>query len=170
MASISFLAIPTVIDASMQEEVRAEKLADATVTMRPLSLTDEQVAALEALPNVAAIEPGIRVNARVLVGERRAPALVIGVRNFARQGVDVVRVASGRLPARARCSPRCRTQTSTSTTAAPVTSHASSARGGLRIRSAAGRNIPGGEEVQDEDVIVLYATSGTIAALGGERG
>ncbi|HEX4929207.1 MAG TPA: hypothetical protein VFV62_00760, partial [Gaiellaceae bacterium] len=55
VASVSFLAIPTLIDAAMQEEVRAGKLADATVTMRPLSLTDEQLAVLEALPNVAAI-------------------------------------------------------------------------------------------------------------------
>ena len=33
-----------------------------------------------------------------------------------------------------------------------------------------GRNTPGGEEVQDEDVIVLYATSDAVAALSGERG
>ena len=98
VASISFLAIPTLIDASMQEEVRAGRLADVTVTMRPLPLTDEQLAALAALPNVAAVEPGIRVDTRVLVGERRAPALVIGVRDFARQGVDVVRVESGAYP------------------------------------------------------------------------
>ena len=83
----------------MQEEVRAGQLADATVSMRPLTLTDEQLAALAALPNVAAVEPrSIRVDTRVLVGERRAPARVIGVRDFARQGVDVVRVESGRLP------------------------------------------------------------------------
>ena len=98
VASVSFLAIPSVIDASMQDEVRAESLADATVTMRPLRLTDAQLAELAALPNVAAIEPGIRVNGRVLVGERRAPALVIGVRDFARQSVDVVRLAAGAYP------------------------------------------------------------------------
>ena len=169
VASISFLAIPTVIDASMREEVRAEKLAHATVTMRPLSLTDEQVAALEALPNVAAIEPGIRVNARVLVGERRAPALVIGVRNFARQGVDVVRLASGTYPGPG--------EVLTEVQNANVDVYDGRAgdiarvvgAGGLRI-TGEGRNIPGGEEVQDEHVIVIYATSDTIAALGGERG
>ena len=57
VASISFFAVPTLIDRAMQEEVRAGRLADVTVTMRPLTLTDEQLAALEALPNVAAVEP-----------------------------------------------------------------------------------------------------------------
>jgi hypothetical protein len=66
--------------------------------MRPLPLTDEQLAALEALPNVATIEPGMRVNTRVLVGGRRAAALVIGVRDFAEQDVDVVRLESGAYP------------------------------------------------------------------------
>ena len=169
VASISFLAIPTLIDTSMQEEVRAEKLADATVTMRPLSLTDEQLAALEAVPNVAAIEPGIRVNTRVLVGERRAPALVIGVNNIAPQGVDVVRIATG-----AKTRPgQVLTEVQNSNVGVYDGRAGDIARvvgaGGLRI-AGEGRNIPGGEEVQDENVIVLYAASDTIAALGGERG
>ena len=98
VASISFFAIPTLIDREMQEEVRANLLPDATVSMRPLALTEDQLAELEALPNVAAVEPRSSVNTRVLVGQRRAPALVIGVRDFARQGVDVVRVESGAFP------------------------------------------------------------------------
>jgi hypothetical protein len=82
----------------MQDEVREGRLADVTVDMRPLELTDEQVAALAALPNVAAVEPRSSVEVRVLVGERRAPARVIGIRDFASQGVDVLRVESGAFP------------------------------------------------------------------------
>lgn len=169
VASISFLAIPTLIDASMQEEVRAGRLADATVTMRPLSLTDEQLAALEALPNVAAIEPGIRVNARVLVGERRAPALVIGVRDFARQGVDVVRLESGRYPGPGEVLADVQDANVGVYDGRVGDSARVVGAGALRIAGVA-RSLPGGEEVQDENLIVLYATSDTIAALGGERG
>ena len=57
VASLSFLAIPTLIDRAMQDEVRAGRLADVTLAMRPLPLTPEQLAELEALPNVAALEP-----------------------------------------------------------------------------------------------------------------
>jgi putative ABC transport system permease protein len=169
VASISFLAIPTVIDASMQEEVREEKLADATVTMRPLSLTDEQLAALAALPNVAAIEPGIRVNARVLVGERRAPALVIGVRDFASQGVDVVRLTSGAYPGTGEVLTEIQNANVDVFDGRAGDIATIVGAGDLRITGEA-RNIPGGEMVQDENVVVLYATSDTIAALGGERG
>lgn len=38
------------------------------------------------------------------------------------------------------------------------------------VVSGRGRSLPGGEEVQDESVIVLYATAGTVAELSGEAG
>src|SRR5512146_1092994 len=98
IASIAFLAVPALIDRAMQNEVRAGRLADVTVWMRPLTLTRGELAALAALPNVAAVEPRSRVETRVLVGARRAPARVIGVRDFAHQQVDVVRVESGAAP------------------------------------------------------------------------
>jgi putative ABC transport system permease protein len=169
VASVSFLAIPSVIDASMQDEVRAESLADATVTMRPLPLTDAQLTELAALPNVAAIEPGIRVNGRVLVGERRAPALVIGVRDFAGQGVDVVRLASGAYPGPGEVLTDVQNANVGVYDGRPGQRVRVVGAGDLRITGEA-HNIPGGEEVQDEHVIVLYATTDTIAALGGARG
>jgi len=98
VASIAFFAIPTLIDRSMQDEVRAGRLADVTLRMRPVALAPEDLSALEALPNVAAVEPRSSVDTRVLVGDRRAPALVIGVRDFAQQRVDVVHVESGAPP------------------------------------------------------------------------
>ena len=71
VASISFFAIPTLIDRSMQDEVRAGRLADVTVTLRPVELTDEQLAALAALPNVAAVEAALE---RRRAGARRGAA------------------------------------------------------------------------------------------------
>ena len=57
MASIAFFSIPTLTDRTMQQEVHAGRLADVTLAMSPVELTDEHLAALEALPNVAAVEP-----------------------------------------------------------------------------------------------------------------
>ena len=57
----------------MQEEVRATRLADVTLTMRPLSLTAEQLGELKALPNVAEVEARNSVDIRMLVGERDRP-------------------------------------------------------------------------------------------------
>jgi len=173
VASFSFFAIPTLIDRAMQEEVRAGRLADATVGIRPLALSSEQLEALAALPNVIAVEPRSSVDTRVLVGERRAPALVIGVRDFARQGVDVVRVESGAFPGRGEVLADLQDANvgvydgragDTLTVVGADRERATFAVSGR------GRSLPGGERVQDESVIVLYATAATVAALSGEAG
>ena len=46
VASISFFAIPSLIDRAMQQEVRAGHLADLRLSMRPVQLTDRQLSAL----------------------------------------------------------------------------------------------------------------------------
>jgi putative ABC transport system permease protein len=180
VASISFLAIPTLIDRAMQEEVRVGLLADATVTMRPLALSAEQLAALEALPNVVAVEPRSSVDTRILVGERRARALVIGVRDFGRQSVDLVRLQGGALPGPGEVATEIqnanvgvydgRAGDSVTIIGARATpGDAGPARTPLRIAGEA-RSLPGGEEVENENVIVLYATEATVATLSGEPG
>ena len=180
VGSIAFLAIPTLIDRSMQAEVRSGRLADVTVTMRPLPLTAQQLAALAALPNVAAVEPRSRVETRVLVGQRRAPARMIGVRDFARQRVDLVHVQSGTRPGPGEVlvdvqNANVGVYGGRAGDVATVVGARGNA-GKMRIETARlritgeGRNIPGGEEVQDDHVIVLYATAATVAALSGDHG
>ena len=173
VASISFFAIPTLIDRAMQDEVREGRLADVTMDMRPLELTNEQLAALAALPNVAAVEPRSSVDMRVLIGARRAPARVIGVRDFARESVDVARVESGTFPG-----PR---ELLADVQDANVGVYDGRAGDSLTVLSAGGkravftvsgrgRTLPGGEQVQDENVIVLYAPATTVSTLSGEAG
>jgi putative ABC transport system permease protein len=173
VASVSFFAVPTLIDRTMQDEVRAGRLADVSLSLRPVELTEAQLAALAALPNVAALEARSSVDVRVLVGERRAPARVVGVRDFARQGVDVVRVESGSFPRGA--------QVLADVQDANVGVYdgdagdrltlvgTSGARTVLGV-SGRGRSLPGGEQVQDDNLIVLYAAPATVAALSGEAG
>jgi putative ABC transport system permease protein len=173
VASISFFAIPTLIDRAMQDEVRAGHLADVTLAMRPVELTDEQLASLAEVPNVAAVDARSSVDVRVLVGERRAPGRVIGVRDFAQQAVDLVRIESGELPGAG--------QLLADVQDANVGVYGGRAGDTLRVLgvggesadfvvSGRGRSLPGGEQVQDENVIVLYAPSSTVAALSGEAG
>jgi putative ABC transport system permease protein len=173
VATISFFAVPTLIDRAMQDEVRAGRLADVTIAMRPVVLSDEQLAALADLPGVAAIEPRSSVDVRVLVGERRAPARVIGVRDFAHQRVDLVRVESGGFPGAGELLADVQD--------ANVGRYGGRAGDDLTVVradgasteftiSGRGRSLPGGEQVQDDDVIVLYAPTTTVAELSGEQG
>jgi putative ABC transport system permease protein len=172
VASISFLAIPTLIDRTMQDEVRAGRLADVTLAIRPFELTDRHLEALADLPNVAAVAARSSMDARVLVGARRAPARIIGIRDFGKQDVDVVRVESGSFPsARALLAD---VQDANSGVYHGDAGDTLTVLGGdgehaFRI-SGRGRSLPGGEQVQDDDVIVLYAPVATVAALSGETG
>ena len=172
VASISLFAIPTLIDRSMQREARAEQLADLTVWMRPLALGDRELAALRALPNVTAVEPRNSVDARVLVGARRAPARVIGVRDFRAQTVDVVRLESGAPPGASGAMvdvQDANTGVYSGTTGDVATLVGAGGTTKLPI-TGEGRNIAGGEQVQDDNVVVLYASASTVAALSGDRG
>ena len=175
VASIAFFAVPTLIDDTMQQEARANRLADLSVSIRPLPLTADQLAELAAVPNVAAVEPRSSVNARVLVGERRAQALVIGVRDFARQRVDVVRVESGTTPRPGEVLADVQDANvgvydgDTGDTLTVVGDRGAAERARLAV-AGRGRNLGGGEIVQDEDLIVLYATTSTVEELSGEPG
>lgn len=173
VASISFLAIPTLIDRAMQDEVRDGRLADVTLALRPVELSDDQLAAIASLPNVAGVEATSSIDVRVLIGERRAPALVIGVRDFPAQAVDVVRVESGTLPGRSELVADVQD--------ANVGVYDGEAGDELTVLSGTGedttlpltgraRSLPGGEHVQDTNVIVLYATAATVADLSGDTG
>ena len=173
VASISIFAVPTLIDRTMQSEVRAERLANLTVSTRPLPLSAAQLAALARPPDVAAVEARSEVQTRVYVGGRRAPAVVVGVRDFAQQRVDVVRVTSGAAPARGEV--LVDVQNANRGTYGGGTGDVahvlgpSGAEGKLRISGEA-RNLGGGRRVADDDVVVFYATAATVAALSGEPG
>jgi putative ABC transport system permease protein len=110
----------------------------------------------------------------VLVGERRAPAVVIGVRDFAAQEVDVVRVESGSAPGPGEVLAEVQdanTGVYDGTAGDTVTTVGAAGQEGADLLvTGEGRNIPGGELVQDESVVVLYATADTVAGLSGEPG
>ncbi|WP_107771380.1 FtsX-like permease family protein [Nocardioides sediminis] len=173
VASISFFAVPTLIDDAMQDEVREGRLADVAVGIRPLELSDADLAALEDVPGVAAVEPRSSVDARVLIGERRAPARVIGIRDFADQDVDVVRVESGSAPGPGELMADVQDENTGVYDGAAgddVTLVGAAGEQADFTLSGRGRSLPDGEQVQDEKVVVLYAPAATVAALSGEPG
>jgi hypothetical protein len=92
---IGLFATPTLMNRAMSAEVAADRLPDLTISTRPLVLDQAQLAALAAVPNVRAVQPRSSFGGRVYVGARRAFAQVLGIPDFTRQTVNVVRVASG---------------------------------------------------------------------------
>jgi putative ABC transport system permease protein len=98
---------------------------------------------------------------------------VIGVRDFADQSVDIVRVDSGSAPRPDELLADVQdANTGVYDGAAGDTVTlvgAAGERADLTI-SGRGRTLPGGEQVQDEKVVVLYGHADTVARLSGEPG
>ncbi|MGZ4591189.1 MAG: ABC transporter permease, partial [Actinomycetes bacterium] len=173
VASIALLAVPTLINRSMRAEVTAERLAHLTVTMKPMRLTDAQLSALSRLPNVEAVEPRSGVDGRIYVGGRRAPLEVIGVRDFARQKVEVVQVTSGTAPADGAVLVDVQ-DANQGVYGGRVGDDARVIATGKTVRklpiSGEARNLGGGQDVVDDNLVVLYTSAATVATLGGDPG
>ena len=173
VASVGIFALPPLTDRAMQDEIAANRLPDLTLQTRPLVLGRDDVAALERLPDVRAVEGRSFFETRAYVGARRAKVLVVGVPDFARQQVDVVRVANGAPPADGSAltdvqnARKDRYHGTAGDVLRVIASDGSVKR--LRI-SGEGRNLAGGQQVTGEEVAVLYTTSRTLTALSGERG
>lgn len=173
VASIGIFAVPALMDRAMHDEVEAGRLADLTVVTGALPAGDAELAALAGLPNVREVEPRSWVSVRVWAGARRVQGYVLGVRDFAGQRVGVVHVASGTAPARGELLTEVQNNLQGTLSAAAgdtlrlVAADGSTRR--LRV-SGEGRNLDGGQDVADDDVVVLYATADTAADLRGAPG
>jgi putative ABC transport system permease protein len=173
VASVGIFAIPSLMDKAMQKEVRANKLPDLTLNLKPLPLTPTQLAALGRLPNVVAADGRSYFQTRVWVGERRVKAAIIAAPSYRNQTVDVVTLASGQAPSGLR-----------------VLSDVQngkqgrfSGREGSTIRivgvgdrtvtvpvSGVARNMIGDQAAIGLDAVVLYSTPALLSRLGAETG
>ena len=173
VASIGLFAVPSLMNRTMQGEVASDRLADVTIYTHPLSLDRAQLAELNALPNVRAVEPLSVFAGRLYVGDRRPFAQVRGVSDFGRQRVNIVHVAAGATPK----------------TGAVLSDVQNANQGRLDVRagdrvriigtdgvvhplqvSGTARNLDGAHAAAADGVIVLYGTAPTVASLSGTAG
>src|SRR4051794_22805159 len=169
VASIGLFAVPALMQQAMDREITAGRLADVTLTTRPVVLSDAQLQRLERLPNVRGLAATSLFSTRMYAGERRDKALVVGIRNFGRQQADVVRIASGAAPGMGAL-------LSDTQNAANGKFDGSIARivaGDGRTRSVPvtgkGRSLMGGANVAN-GFPTFYARVDTVERLSGSRG
>lgn len=98
VAGTGMLAVPALIDKTMTAEVRDGRLYDITLPVRDMRFDDETAREIAAIPNVRAVGSRVSYATRALVDDRRIPATVWGVADFARQAIDVVHVTGGVVP------------------------------------------------------------------------
>ena len=173
VASVGLFALPTLMSRAMNREIAANKLADVTLTVNPLKLTGGQLQALGSLPNVAAFDPRATFSTRVYIGARRQKAFLIGETSFAHQTVDAVTVTAGSAPGTGAVLSDVQNAASGNGVGGAGGSVRLFAGNGRVVSlpvSGQGRNLTGGQIVAQDGVVVLYATTQTVAALSGTPG
>ena len=91
VASVGLFAVPALMQQAMDREIAANRLADVTLTTKPLvARRRRSCSASSSCPNVRGVAATSLFSTRMYVGARRDKALVVGVRDFARQQADVV--------------------------------------------------------------------------------
>jgi putative ABC transport system permease protein len=170
VASVGLFALPTLMNRAMNGEIAANKLADVTITVKPLPLSGVQLRALSQLPNVAAFDPEAVFSTLNRTGWR---TVLVGKASFAHQTVDAFTVTTGSAPGPGAVLSDVQ-NTATGRGVGPV-------GGTVRVRASSGnwvalpvsgegRNLAGGQNVVKNTVAVLYATAPTVAALSGTPG
>ena len=170
VASVGLFALPTLMNRAMNREIAANRLADVTITVKPLALAAAQVRALGALPNVVAVAPLVTFSTFDQSGWR---TVLIGKTSFAHQTVDAVTITAGSAPGLGAVLTDVQNAAYGRGVGGPGgTVHLLDSNGrsvALHI-SGEGRNLSGAQDVAHNSVVALYATAPTVAALSGTPG
>lgn len=95
---IGLFAITPLADRAVNAELAAENMHSVGIRLNGIILTEGQLAHLEGLPNVDRVSQRLVLPVKVEINGRPKSALLIGLRDYANQSVDVIRVVSGEAP------------------------------------------------------------------------
>ncbi|MGI9608942.1 MAG: FtsX-like permease family protein [Acidimicrobiia bacterium] len=98
VAGIWLFSIPGNIDESLTTRTEVDGMHTIRLAPEVLDLTDQQLAALRATDNVAALDVRTLGRTEMLIGDRTQGVVLVGVQDFDRQAVNIVSVEQGRLP------------------------------------------------------------------------
>ncbi|MDH3300807.1 MAG: FtsX-like permease family protein [Acidimicrobiia bacterium] len=98
IVGVSLFAMPTLMDRAMSDKIIRDRLHDIQFFTDDVSLSEEQLDTLTQIDGVVDVDARTLYPARVVVGDRREDALLVGVASFAAQRVDVVSLDRGEAP------------------------------------------------------------------------
>jgi putative ABC transport system permease protein len=172
IGSFAIVAVPDLLNATMQTEVNQARLYDVAVATRDLDLSPQQLAALGHLPNVTAFEPAIEYSTVASADGVRQNAVVWGA-NFQHQTVDAVQTTSGRYPSNGEIVADEGNASATGF-AIPVGGHVTfrTTTGTVAslLVSSAGRSLAASSSANGTGTAVFYGTVPTVRALSAVSG
>jgi putative ABC transport system permease protein len=172
IASLSFIALPNLMDAAVDRQIQASRLYDVAMNTRDLDLTTAQLDALGHLPDVAAVDSSIVYGTRMTVGSRTQDVEILGL-ELPDQPVDAVTLLAGRMPRSGEiladaANGRAADLTVTDGESVDVRDGAGTQMP-LRV-SGTGIDLAWSPGANGSTIAVFYATAGTVRSIAGVSG
>jgi putative ABC transport system permease protein len=172
IASLSFIALPNLMDAAMDRQVQASRLYDIAMSTRDLDLTADQLRALGRLPDVAAVDASIVYATRMTVGRRTQDVEILGL-DLPDQPVDDVTLLGGRLPRSGEIladAANGKAADLTVTSGELVDGRDRAGRPAPLRVSGTGIDLAWSPGANNSSIAVFYATEGTVRSIAGISG
>jgi len=172
IASVGFLAMPTLLDDAMNRQVQDAHLADVEISTRVLDLNPAQLAALARLPGIAAVATGLGYVTEATTRAGARNVLILGG-NLASSPVDTVPLLTGRMPGQnevlADAANGRAADLDIPNGGTLDVRPASGARVSLRV-SGTGMNLDASPGANGSTRAVFYTTAATVESIAGVRG
>ncbi len=172
IASLGFLAVPSLLNTAMNRQVQESHLYDVGISTSTLDLSPAQLSALGHLPGVAAVSPAVGYATTVRTGAGPQDVEIAGG-DLASATVNTVPLMSGRLPGPGEILADAGNARATGF-AVPIggTIDMRAASGRLvRLRvSGTGLNLYATPGASGSTTPVFYTSAATVQALRGARG
>jgi putative ABC transport system permease protein len=172
IASLGFLAVPVLLNAAMNRQIAASRLADVGISTSTLDLSPAQLRALGHLPGVAAVSPAVGYATTVTSAAGPQDVELAGTA-LASAPVNTVALFTGRLPGPG--------EVLADAGNARATGFAVPQGGTIDVRAASGRlvrlrvsgaglNLYATPGANGSGTPVFYTSAATVQALRGARG
>jgi putative ABC transport system permease protein len=172
IASLGFLAVPSLLNAAMNRQVAGSHLYDVGVSTSTLDLTPAQLGALGRLPGVAAVSPAVGY-ATTAVTAAGPQNVVLAGTGLASAAVNTVPLMSGRLPGPGEVLADAGDGRATGFTVPDGGTLDVRAASGRIVRlrvSGTGLNLAATPGANGSTTPVFYASAATVASLRGLPG
>jgi putative ABC transport system permease protein len=172
VASVSLFALPGLVGHAALQQVKEDRLHDIEFSVRDTVLSPQELASLRSLSGVSALDVRTTYNTRLRVGDRRDDVMLVGVSDWAHQGVNVVGIASGAAPGAGQAlsdSQNARSGRLSGGAGTPIGVEDNAGTVHALTLSGQGSTLEFAQ-VATSDRAVLYTAQSTVAAIAGAKG
>jgi putative ABC transport system permease protein len=172
IASLGFLAVPSLLNAAMNRQVQESHLFDVGISTRDLDLTPAQLSGLGNLPGVAAVSPAVGYSTTMTSAAGTQNIEIAGT-NLTSAPVNTVALFTGRFPGPGEVLADAGDGRAAGFTAPHGGTIDVRAAGGRLVRlrvSGTGLNLAATPGANGSSTPVFYASAATVQSLRGIRG